>query len=60
MIIHGDRDPFFPVSIPVEAYQAIPDAYLWIVPNGGHLPLMGSAQDRSYLIQQVLAFFGEG
>lgn len=60
LIIHGDRDPFFPVSIPVEEYLAIPDAYLWIVPNGGHVPLMNSAQDRSYLIHQVLAFFNAG
>jgi len=60
LIIHGDRDPFFPVAIPVEEYQAIPEAYLWIVPNGGHVPLMNSAQDRSYLIKQVLAFLGGG
>jgi pimeloyl-ACP methyl ester carboxylesterase len=39
LIIHGDRDVFFPVYIPVEQYNAIPHAYLWIVPNGGHVPL---------------------
>jgi pimeloyl-ACP methyl ester carboxylesterase len=38
LIVHGDRDPFFPVSIPVEVYRAIPDSYLWVVPNGGHKP----------------------
>jgi pimeloyl-ACP methyl ester carboxylesterase len=38
LIVHGDRDVFFPVSIPVEMYGAIPHSYLWIVPNGGHLP----------------------
>jgi pimeloyl-ACP methyl ester carboxylesterase len=36
MIIHGDRDPFFPVSIPVEMYHSIPNSALWIVPNTGH------------------------
>lgn len=36
LIIHGDRDPFFPVSIPSEIYNSIPKSYLWIVPNGGH------------------------
>jgi pimeloyl-ACP methyl ester carboxylesterase len=37
LILHGDRDPYFPVSIAVETYQAIPNSYLWITPNGGHL-----------------------
>lgn len=41
LIMHGDRDRFFPVSIPVEMYGAIPDSYLWIVPNGGHQPNYG-------------------
>ena len=36
LIVHGDRDEFFPVSIPVEMYASIPNAYLWIIPNGGH------------------------
>jgi pimeloyl-ACP methyl ester carboxylesterase len=44
-IIHGDRDEFFPVAIPVEAYRAIPHSYLWIVPNGGHVPIMQHAAE---------------
>lgn len=39
LIVHGDRDEFFPVSIPVEMYRAIPRSYLWIIPNGGHIPI---------------------
>ena len=39
LIMFGDRDAFFPVSIPVEMYTAIPHAYLWIVPNGDHVPI---------------------
>jgi pimeloyl-ACP methyl ester carboxylesterase len=39
--VHGDRDEFFPVTIPVEMYQAIPGAALWIVPRGGHVPIIG-------------------
>jgi pimeloyl-ACP methyl ester carboxylesterase len=39
LIVHGDRDPFFPVSIPVEMYDAIPGAALWIVSEGGHVPI---------------------
>ena len=38
LIIHGDRDVFFPVDIPIISYKAIPDSYLWIVPNAGHMP----------------------
>jgi pimeloyl-ACP methyl ester carboxylesterase len=41
LIVHGDRDEFFPVEIPVELYTAIPDAQLWIVPGGDHVPLFG-------------------
>jgi pimeloyl-ACP methyl ester carboxylesterase len=39
LIVHGDRDVHFPVSIPVAMYAAIPNSYLWIVPNGGHVPI---------------------
>jgi pimeloyl-ACP methyl ester carboxylesterase len=39
LIVHGDRDEFFPVDIPVTIYGAIPDAELWIVPGGGHVPI---------------------
>jgi pimeloyl-ACP methyl ester carboxylesterase len=44
LIVHGDRDMFFPVAIPVEMYQAIPAAELWIVPRGGHVPIYGPRQ----------------
>jgi pimeloyl-ACP methyl ester carboxylesterase len=36
LIIHGDRDEFFPVSIPLGMYEAIPGSYLFVVPNFGH------------------------
>jgi len=36
LIIHGDRDKFFSVDIPVNSYKSIPNSYLWIVPNFGH------------------------
>lgn len=41
LVIHGDRDAFFPVSIPVQMYESIPNSQLWIVPNGQHVPVMG-------------------
>src|SRR5207244_4540638 len=39
LIVHGDRDAFFPVGIPVEEYHSIPHSYLCIVPNGDHVPI---------------------
>lgn len=39
LIIHGDRDNFFPVEIAVEIYRSIPNAALWIVPEGDHVPI---------------------
>jgi pimeloyl-ACP methyl ester carboxylesterase len=45
LIVHGDRDEFFPVSIPVEMYRAIPGSALWIVPGGGHVPILGPRTD---------------
>jgi pimeloyl-ACP methyl ester carboxylesterase len=44
LIVHGDRDQFFPVRIPVEMYQSIPGSELWIVPGGGHVPIFGLQQ----------------
>jgi pimeloyl-ACP methyl ester carboxylesterase len=39
LIVHGDRDQFFPVEIPLEMYRSIPNALLWIIPQGGHVPI---------------------
>lgn len=36
LIIHGDRDPFFSVDIPVSSFESMPNSYLWILPNFGH------------------------
>ncbi len=41
LVIHGDRDPFFPVDIPVEMYRSIKGSELWIVPRGDHVPIFG-------------------
>ena len=58
LIVHGDRDAFFPVSIPVEQYEAIPNSYLWIVPNGGHVPLLHGEVSRSFFVHIVSNFLG--
>ena len=39
LIVHGDRDHFFPVEIPVSIYCSIPNAALWIIPGGDHVPI---------------------
>jgi pimeloyl-ACP methyl ester carboxylesterase len=36
LVLHGDRDPFFPVAVPVAMYSAFPRAELAILPNVGH------------------------
>lgn len=36
LIVHGDRDSYFPVEIAVEQYRSIPRSYLWILPNHDH------------------------
>jgi pimeloyl-ACP methyl ester carboxylesterase len=36
LILHGDRDEFFPVDIPTALYRAIPAAELCILPCTGH------------------------
>jgi pimeloyl-ACP methyl ester carboxylesterase len=54
LIVHGDRDPLYPVALATEMYAAIPHAYLWVVPNGGHGPIFG---DRAaQFVQTALQF----
>jgi pimeloyl-ACP methyl ester carboxylesterase len=48
LIVHGDRDPLYPVELAVELYRGIPGSTLWIVPNGGHGPIFG---DRAPLFR---------
>jgi pimeloyl-ACP methyl ester carboxylesterase len=54
LIVHGDRDEFFPVSIPVAMYGAIPKAALWIVPGGDHSPNAGA--DPEEFVETVAEF----
>jgi pimeloyl-ACP methyl ester carboxylesterase len=39
LVVHGDRDNFFPVEIAVSIYHSIPHAALWIIPCGEHVPI---------------------
>jgi len=46
LIVFGDRDPLYPVSLAFELHAAIPRSHVWIVPNGGHGPVFGEAAAR--------------
>jgi pimeloyl-ACP methyl ester carboxylesterase len=46
LIVFGDRDSLYPVSLAFELYSAIPKSHLWVVPNGGHGPVFGDAATR--------------
>jgi pimeloyl-ACP methyl ester carboxylesterase len=43
LIVFGDRDPLYPVSLAFDLHRSIPRSYLWVVPNGGHGPVFGEA-----------------
>jgi pimeloyl-ACP methyl ester carboxylesterase len=41
LIVHGDRDPFYPAELALEMFRAIPHSALWVVPYGAHGPIFG-------------------
>lgn len=58
LIIHSDDDPIAPVSNAWEMYQHIPKASLWIIPNGGHVPIEIPANKNDFL-RRILEFLRE-
>jgi pimeloyl-ACP methyl ester carboxylesterase len=54
LIVHGDRDPLYPVEQAVELLRGIPNASLWVVPNGGHGPIFGD--QAAPFVQTATAF----
>ena len=56
LIVHGDRDFYFPVSIPVDMYDSIPRSYLWIIPNTGHGTGIGEDPLNEFFTRTVLEF----
>lgn len=36
LVVHGDRDPLYPVEMALELYRAIPISALWVIPYGDH------------------------
>ena len=56
LIVFGDRDPLYPVSLAVDLRRAIRRSWLWVVPNGGHGPVFGPAAPA--FVATALAFLG--
>ena len=54
LIVHGDRDPLYPVELAVELYRAIPNSALWLVPSGGHGPIFG--EQAAPFVTTAMAF----
>jgi len=58
LIVHGDND-FVPVAQAWEMYQNIPNAHLWIVPNGWHLPHVGGLNEIDFNRRTIEFLNGE-
>jgi pimeloyl-ACP methyl ester carboxylesterase len=57
LIVHGDRDPLYPLVLPMEMHAAIAGSYLWVVPNGGHGPVFGEMADS--FVDTALRFLND-
>lgn len=56
LIVHGDRDPLYPVELAVELLRGIPNSALCVVPNGGHGPIFG--EQAAPFVRMAAAFLG--
>jgi pimeloyl-ACP methyl ester carboxylesterase len=54
LIVQGDRDKYCPITFATEMYSSIPNSYLWIFPNGPHVPILG--ENAAFFIKTALAF----
>ena len=54
LIVHGDRDPLYPLELAVELFRGITRSALWIVPGGAHGPIFGERAPR--FRDEALAF----
>jgi len=54
LIVFGDRDFLYPVSLAFDLHAAIPRSHLWVVPNGGHGPVFGA--DGPRFVETAMAF----
>jgi pimeloyl-ACP methyl ester carboxylesterase len=54
LIVHGDND-FVPISGAWEMFQHIPNARIYIIPNGWHIPHKGTENSAEFL-RRTIAF----
>ncbi|MEL6520877.1 MAG: alpha/beta hydrolase [Pseudomonadota bacterium] len=54
LVVHGDRDPFYPVTSAMELYTGLPQASLWVLPGAGHCPVFG---EQAQLFTEVALRF---
>lgn len=62
LLVSGDRDQSFPLSVVVETYSTLPQAKLWVVPGVGHAlfwPWGGSERLAKQFPVEVSRFFRE-
>ena len=60
MIVHGDKDELFPVSVSLEMYDKIPNSSLWVMPNTNHYTIFDKDFDtvqKEHFENEVLRFF---
>jgi pimeloyl-ACP methyl ester carboxylesterase len=43
LVVHGDRDPFYPVEMGLELFRGIPNSALWVIPFGDHGSVFGKS-----------------
>lgn len=55
LIVQGDSDWCFPPPLVAEMHRVIPDAALWVIPNGEHVPILGQRAPR--FLEMAMAFF---
>jgi pimeloyl-ACP methyl ester carboxylesterase len=58
LLVFGDRDPLYPVSLAFELRSAIPRSHLWVVPNAGHAPVFADHAPR--FVETALSFLRGG
>ena len=56
LLVHGERDNFFPVSIPEYLLKTIPTATLWLIEGGEHVPIFDT---KVAFASKALAFLNQ-